>query len=1083
MKFRHFTGRVIQVIEAVDIYDACSNQVLNIDRYFSDHFGLTSIICSKHIHPEVKIRNYTNIDNLDATEDDIIIYHHSGFSESCIDKVITSKAVKVILYHNITPHEFFSEGSELYELCKKGREQLRRVLQSFDFAWGDSNYNLAELVALGFDKYKSFLLPIIIDKDKFTLNYEVEKTSEQHIISIGRVCENKCQTELIEAFSKSDYNGKLYLVGGYDKNSEYGAKVNREIKRLDMSGRVVVTGKITQEELNRLLITSDALVSRSEHEGFCVPLLEASVAGVPVIALNKAAVGEVLGDSPYLFSNDGELIDLLGQLPLSQSLLSGVLNRQESNFERYSEESWLDLADRALDKVIGSKNRFKTVSIVICTYNRADYLERALSYLCDQYNANFEVIVVNGPSTDNTEDVILKWKDKIKVANNSEANLSISRNMGIELASGDIIAFIDDDALPFYDWVDQLLIGFNSRHQLAAGLGGPTYYSGTLDFQAVDIAVDKYGDGIVNPDISIKSSSSYKRSLLGTNSAFRADYLKSIGGFDEEYDYFLDETDVCFRLEDAGFRNCHHDSLYLRHEFAQSGNRTNKYKYNYYSIVKNTVYFALNFAGNNKEDILSEVRSRVQRMRVDYINEGVSVGVLSSREGEQLVKDVWDGFSAGEKRASETKKLLTTELNSTPFKQFLISGKKFKQKHIAIISSEFPPFTPSGGVGTLYYNLASELLVMGHKVTVIAKGKSDAVTKGNFTIHFIDDRNVYDFASGSHIIDSNLNWSMLAGNRVAEINENQSVDIVDSCIWDVEAYAVSRLKEKLNIKVVTRLVTPFAVANESNEWGISGSELSNIMALEKNLLEHSDSIIPISEAILETFENKYGLEHAGRIDKVEAGIAYWPTYDVSQGYNDLKGFDVLEGTEDRFKVLFFGRLEARKGIDILLRAADLYQSRYPEDCISFIVAGKDIINVPNFIKSNSLDHLNSNLYLLGEVSLWDRDKLYSYTDVVAFPSRYESFGLVPLEAFVHGKPVIASNAGAIPEVVKNDHCGLLFNDGDVEQLCEAIKELYENKCKLEQLSKGALERVRVLSSVEMAKKTEKVYKKILGLDI
>ncbi|EIL3979059.1 glycosyltransferase, partial [Escherichia coli] len=193
--------------------------------------------------------------------------------------------------------------------------------------------------------------------------------------------------------------------------------------------------------------------------------------------------------------------------------------------------------------------------------------------LSKSYSDAFEVIVVNGPSTDNTNDVLSRWQDKIKIRSNPERNLSRSRNIGIEAAAGDLIAFIDDDAIPFLDWFDRIVNYYITSHNFVAGVGGPTYYAGTLQFQAVDIFVDNFGSGIVNPGKGIKEDPDYRRSLLGTNSVFRRDYLVEAGGFDEEYDYFLDETDVCFRLINNGYLINHCPDAYLRHEFAQSENR------------------------------------------------------------------------------------------------------------------------------------------------------------------------------------------------------------------------------------------------------------------------------------------------------------------------------------------------------------------------------------------------------------------------------------------------------------------------------------------------------------------------------
>jgi len=90
----------------------------------------------------------------------------------------------------------------------------------------------------------------------------------------------------------------------------------------------------------------------------------------------------------------------------------------------------------------------KSVSIIINTYNRANSLSNALSSLKFLNYSKFEVIVVNGPSTDNTGKVLKKFGNDIKIGNCSERNLSVSRNIGIGIAAGEIVAFLDDDAIP-----------------------------------------------------------------------------------------------------------------------------------------------------------------------------------------------------------------------------------------------------------------------------------------------------------------------------------------------------------------------------------------------------------------------------------------------------------------------------------------------------------------------------------------------------------------------------------------------------------------------------------------------------------
>ncbi|MEW6682915.1 MAG: glycosyltransferase [Nitrospirota bacterium] len=1078
--FSHFSGRIVQVIEGLDLHDAVSNHVLSLDRTLREDYGLRTEIFAGGSHPE-REQYVRHIALLELDERDIVIYHYSGYAEHTAEKVASQKAIKILHYHNITPHEFFRPGSHLYQHCREGRRQLVDLLDRFDLFTGDSQYNIDELISLGISKDKTQVLRIVLDTTM--AERQVSQPAPRNVLFVGRIAENKRQDRIVEVYSRllkaGHQLGKLVLVGRYDSGSPFYKRLMETVRTLDLQDRVEVMGRIGQSELNEQYANAGLFLSMSEHEGFGVPLLEACRHDIPVLALARTAVPETLQHSPGLFETDAELVQLVARIEKDPSFREALLAHQRAVLASYNNEVHNQLA-RLLNRLIPQPDTYTSVSIVICTYNRGDLLDRALDYLQRQHDPRCEVVVVDGPSTDNTGEVIDKWRHRIKVAKNSERNLSISRNIGIRLAAGDIVAFIDDDALPFGDWVGALLAEYNSVPRAVGGIGGVTYLAGSLEFQAEDIVVDSYGRATLNPTRDETLRSDRFRTQLGTNSSFKRKVLLEIGGFDEEYDYFLDESDVCMRVLRAGYRLVCSPQLFIRHEFAQSDNRINKYRYNWYSICKNTAYFALRFNTGNPTDIISAVREQIAQDRVAKLTEGLKRGVVAQDDFDAMGRDIWRGVEDGIRHAAGPRHLLHDADSPSAFLHYHTEARVFTPLHVMLVTKEFPPFTPSGGVGTLFYHLASELLLMGHRVSVIAQGPEESRhQRGRFTLHRIPAVSTSTFGSDSAVVEGSLNWSMRVAEMLLEIHRRDPISVIDTCVWDYEMYAFAAYRPRVDIPLVVRLVTPFAVACESNGWKFTEREKDLVCELERGLIDMADCVIPISDSIKETFTKVYGLNPDKRWHTVPAGLAYWPSFEVDKDYAEIAHLPELAVAKEsgKFIFLFLGRLEPRKGIDVFLSAVQHFVERHPmrDDCL-FVVAGKDCMRLSERLHEYLDRAARARVLFTGELSLGDRDKVYSAADVVVFPSRYESFGLVPLEAFVHGKPVIGANAGAIPEVVQHDRSGLLFEDGDPGALADCLERLLDDRALCRRLGQGARHRIRELSSAKMALRSEEVYR-------
>jgi GT2 family glycosyltransferase len=235
-------------------------------------------------------------------------------------------------------------------------------------------------------------------------------------------------------------------------------------------------------------------------------------------------------------------------------------------------------------------------SVVINTCNRGPSLRRSLQALRHQTYADFEVVVVNGPSTDDTEEVLEEFAGTVRVGSFSEMHLSRSRNIGIALAAGDVVAFLDDDAIPEPTWLAELLAVYDSWR--VGGAGGVVYDHTGFRLQYHYATCDRTGGArfeVAPPsDTHCRPGADPFVYLQGTNASFRRRCLEEIGGFDEEIEYYLDEVEVCMRILDAGYTLRPLPRAAVHHKYLASHLRSpQKVILNPYPLVKNRCYFAL----------------------------------------------------------------------------------------------------------------------------------------------------------------------------------------------------------------------------------------------------------------------------------------------------------------------------------------------------------------------------------------------------------------------------------------------------------------------------------------------------------
>jgi glycosyltransferase involved in cell wall biosynthesis len=190
-----------------------------------------------------------------------------------------------------------------------------------------------------------------------------------------------------------------------------------------------------------------------------------------------------------------------------------------------------------------SDQRWPAISVVVCTYNGARTIRDCFDGLRKVEYPNFEVIVVNDGSCDGTAAIASDYG--FRVISTEQRGLSNARNTGLAAATGEIVAYLDDDAYPDPHWLIYLAAIFLSTTH--AGVGGPNLAPPGDGFVA-DCVANASG----NP-VHVLLSDREAEHIPGCNMAFRKVCLEAIGGFDPQYRVAGDDVDVCWQLRQRGW--------------------------------------------------------------------------------------------------------------------------------------------------------------------------------------------------------------------------------------------------------------------------------------------------------------------------------------------------------------------------------------------------------------------------------------------------------------------------------------------------------------------------------------------------
>lgn len=245
---------------------------------------------------------------------DIVIYHFSVGWPVALDLLRRARGFRVVRYHNITPPNFFSDYAPEYEdICARGRAEIARVIGlDCDLYLGDSRYNLDELEERGAPSSRGAVFaPFHRVESLLEAEADVDLLDElndgsRNFLMVGRIAPNKGHLELVDAFAAYvDAYGdpaRLLMVGKSDPRLQgYAEAIRRRADQHQLGERVWWLDSVTDSTLKSAYLASHVFMTLSQHEGFCVPLIEAMALGVPVVAHGSSAIPETAGNGAVVW--------------------------------------------------------------------------------------------------------------------------------------------------------------------------------------------------------------------------------------------------------------------------------------------------------------------------------------------------------------------------------------------------------------------------------------------------------------------------------------------------------------------------------------------------------------------------------------------------------------------------------------------------------------------------------------------------------------------------------------------------------------------------------------------------------------
>jgi glycosyltransferase involved in cell wall biosynthesis len=318
---------VHQVLSGAGPFDAVTNEAMHFRRLFTE-WGWGGRDVAAAMDPRMDGRVGT-LGDLETGADDILIIHYSAYAPK-LARVLAEPCPKLLLSHNVTPARWLWEHEPMTAVqCALGRGQLPQFVDRCDAVAADSEFNAAELRDAGARDVT--VMPCLAHPGRLGEPLTADPPGPPTVLFVGRLMPHKRQDEVIRVFAhfREEHapDARLVLVGE-PLTARYRDQLEGVAEAV-APGAVRFEAGLSVEELGDRYRSAHAFLCLSEHEGFCIPVLEALHLGVPVIARPAGAIPEVAGDAALLVEDrDPAVVSELLALVVEDAELRTELRRR-----------------------------------------------------------------------------------------------------------------------------------------------------------------------------------------------------------------------------------------------------------------------------------------------------------------------------------------------------------------------------------------------------------------------------------------------------------------------------------------------------------------------------------------------------------------------------------------------------------------------------------------------------------------------------------------------------------------------------------------------------------------------------------